>query len=819
MSRHDCKDLGMGTGKLFGIAVALAAPGIAAAEAPAPQAGAPSDAPAPGAATVQTVVVTRDKAGLLDRQAGATVLGLDKPLLETPRSATTVSDTTLQRYGVQTVDDLVALAPGAFTASYYGVPGALNLRGTLAETYFRGFKLIENRGTYSTPIGDASQIDVVRGPPSAIYGAGKVGGFLNLVPKTAEDQKGLLTEPTGEVTATLGSYQLKDFTAQGGAPVKLGELDGGVYGYGDYYDAHSFYRGIYPRHQLLELTSDLNLPDGWRLEGGGYYFHEDGAVQTPGWNRLTQNLIDNGTYITGRNTTLVDSNHDGRLEPNEVGPGAYPFGASILQFVGGKTVPAPDPRFVLDSGVGTTQLSPRDVFVSDADFSHTNTELYYVDLGKSFSRDSDLKFQLFYNNLDNQRFVSYGFPAEYRTSVAEARIPYRFKLSALDGWITAATVVGLDYRYTEAHRMETFNSGLIAVDRRDLSAGPTPTDIFDSPFDQSPGGIGWETNVHSRERDAGAFFTTDIAMARRLDVILGARYDFFNVESRDTGILAFEPPGTLRAGQGKATWSASVTYKLPYGLIPYVTYAEDAALEVNQAGDIPTSVIAAGGWLSKSDLHEAGVKFSELRGALVGSVDVYRQTRSQLAGFNSAVQGTVGKGVEAELRWLTTKNLSFTFAGDVQHTEVKGPDDSAVLVTPGMVGVPGVDGYGGSYFATISSMPGRAGNYAYSLIPHGTVSLYANYITDPHDWGRAGATIGATHESKTSGQLEGAVVYPAYFVANASAFYRRGPWEADLNIDNLFDKLYFTPDADILANVAALPSVGRTWRLTVKRSF
>jgi iron complex outermembrane receptor protein len=816
----------MGTGKLFCIAVALAAPGFAtpisaeaqASDTPTPSATPPNAAPQPSA-TVQAIVVTRDKAGLLDRQAGASVLGLDKPLLETPRSATTVSDTTLQRYGVQTVDDLVALAPGAFTASYYGVPGALNLRGTLAETYFRGFKLIENRGTYSTPIGDASQIDVVRGPPSAIYGAGKVGGFLNLIPKTAEDQKGALTEPTGEITAAFGSYQLKDFTAQGGAPVKLGNLDGGVYAYGDYYDAHSYYHGIYPAHQLLELTGNLNLPDGWRLEGGGYYFHEDGDIQTPGWNRITQDLINNGTYITGRNTALVDSNHDGRLEPNEVGPGAYPYGASILQFVNGKTPPTPDPRFVLDSGVGTTQLSPRDVFVSDADFSHTDTQLYYADLDKSFSRDSDLKFQLFFNDLDNKRFVSYGFPAWYRTYVTEARVPFRFKLTALDGWLSASTVVGVDYRYTQAHRMESFNSGLISVDRRDLSVGATATDIFDSPFDNSPGGVGWEIDVRSRERDAGAFATTDIAVARRLDVILSSRYDFFNVESRDTGILSFEPTGTVRAGQGKGTWSASLTYKLPYGFIPYVTYAEDAALEVNQASDIPTSVIANGGWLSKSDLREAGVKFSELRGVLVGSVDVYRQTRSQLAGLNSAIQGTVGKGVEAELRWLTTKNLSFTFAGDIQHTEVKGPDDSAVLVTPSMVGVPGVEGYGGSYFATISSMPGRAGDYAYSLIPHGTFSLYANYITDPHAWGRAGATIGATHESKTSGQLEGAVVYPAYFVANGSLFYRRGPWEADLNVDNLFDKFYFTPDADILANVAALPSVGRTWRMTVKRSF
>ena len=39
------------------------------------------------------------------------------------------------------------------------------------------------------------------------------------------------------------------------------------------------------------------------------------------------------------------------------------------------------------------------------------------------------------------------------------------------------------------------------------------------------------------------------------------------------------------------------------------------------------------------------------------------------------------------------------------------------------------------------------------------------------------------------------------------------------NIDNLTDKLYFTPDADTYATLAALPGIGRVWRLTLKKSF
>src|ERR1700761_7991030 len=94
----------------------------------------PMAAAAQQAATVDAVTVTaRDSAGLLERQPNDAVFGLSKPLLDTPRSASFVSAATLDRYGVRELDDLVAVSPGAFTDSYYGVSGSLNLRGTLAE--------------------------------------------------------------------------------------------------------------------------------------------------------------------------------------------------------------------------------------------------------------------------------------------------------------------------------------------------------------------------------------------------------------------------------------------------------------------------------------------------------------------------------------------------------------------------------------------------------------------------------------------------------------------------------------------------------------
>jgi iron complex outermembrane receptor protein len=47
----------------------------------------------------------------------------------------------------------------------------------------------------------------------------------------------------------------------------------------------------------------------------------------------------------------------------------------------------------------------------------------------------------------------------------------------------------------------------------------------------------------------------------------------------------------------------------------------------------------------------------------------------------------------------------------------------------------------------------------------------------------------------------------------------RGPYTLSVNIDNLFNKFYFTPDADTYANLGALPGKGREWRATLKRTF
>ena len=58
----------------------------------------------------------------------------------------------------------------------------------------------------------------------------------------------------------------------------------------------------------------------------------------------------------------------------------------------------------------------------------------------------------------------------------------RYDIKRDFGRLKTQSVAGLSWRYVHAIGRESFNSGVIALDRRDISVGAMPNDIVDSPF-------------------------------------------------------------------------------------------------------------------------------------------------------------------------------------------------------------------------------------------------------------------------------------------------------------------------------------------------
>ncbi len=776
------------------------------------------------------LVVTTDRVGLIEDRPTETVFGLSRSGYETPRSISVISDTTIDRYAIEDIDDFITTTPGTFGGSFFGVPGSISIRGGISESYFRGFKRVLNNGLFPTPIGAADRVEIVRGATPVTYGAGRIGGFLNFHPSAAGANESAPEVINGSVAVTLGSYDKKNISANINFPLGNETLDGGLSVYAEYDDSESFYRGREPQHELLQVDFFHELGNGFSVELGGMYFNSSGYLQSPGWNRLTQDLIDDGTYITGVDTDIVDANGDGQLNPSEIDAvvGTF-FGASnIRTFVDFGVFGFPD-AYALDSGVGTTTLSPRDVFISDQDIADSESITLYGDIKKEFDDGSSAKVQIFYDEADGALNNSFGFAALHEMNVLEIKGAYTkgFELSE---------AVKVDVHATASHRAyqsrlrEQFLSGYLVLDRRDLSRGPTATDIFATPLTDNS--IAWDSDFDSDWTDTGAALLTDIQLGN-FSLLLGGRYDEYDVESRDDGATTFGAPTQGEASEGDFSYSASLSYRSQLGIAPYITYAEGSEPLYNSNGGISPGPASAEEFLFDSELLELGIKFNLLDERLTGSLAYYDQSRTLIDAFQNVNQET-SEGIEAELRYLINDNFTLTGAATFQSFDIApvgecGSGNGAFFVispthpTVNAFGqtISAEQGFGGLFAAlNASCLPELQEGYKRTTIPDTVLSSFVTYTSDETSKGVTyGGTLGATYVSETSGQTVTAVTLPDYINTRAAAFADVGNFNLTVTVDNLFDVTYFQPLQDVYQEVAALPGQGRTFRVTGKVSF
>ena len=115
---------------------------------------------------LEEVLVTAkgDYFSILPDQPTDSAFGLDMSLVDTPRSVSEVREDLISKFALRSVDDLVRLTPGAFTSSFFGIKGAMDIRGEPADNYFRGFRRVANPGAFNTIVRGAERLEILRGP-------------------------------------------------------------------------------------------------------------------------------------------------------------------------------------------------------------------------------------------------------------------------------------------------------------------------------------------------------------------------------------------------------------------------------------------------------------------------------------------------------------------------------------------------------------------------------------------------------------------------------------------------------------------------------
>ncbi|HEY0943706.1 MAG TPA: TonB-dependent receptor [Opitutaceae bacterium] len=257
---------------------------------------------------------------VLPKTPTRSVFGFARSLDETPRSVTVVNASLLDNLGIRNSEDLVKIAPSAYSNFRFGLQGNISIRNQTSDFYFRGMKRIDPQGNFRTLWTANDSLEIVRGPASPIYGGGRIGGYVNFNPKTARlaNTGKYLEKNSGQFRLTYGSYNKKIATGEVGGPVDIPFLNkkGGfhIYAYlesSDHYKLNSF-----EEQELVQGTLSFDLTEAMRIETGFVLQHSKGGLPG-GINRTTQETITRGTYWDGGFSYQLDENRDGSISERE----------------------------------------------------------------------------------------------------------------------------------------------------------------------------------------------------------------------------------------------------------------------------------------------------------------------------------------------------------------------------------------------------------------------------------------------------------------------------------------------------------------------
>lgn len=758
--------------------------------------------------------------GSLPGQDVEAVFGFGKSILETPRSASTISDEQLERFAVTDIDELMAFAPGTFTQSFFGVAGSLDIRGTPGENYFRGMKRLDNPGNYPTPIGASSRIDIVRGPASPIYGPSKIGGYLNFNPKSARASGGqYLEENTGAFSYSLGSWDKSVMTAEIGGPGSVGGKEMGFYLYGEVENSGSFYDNTDTDQTILQASINVDITDNLRIEFGGMY-HDYAGNQVAGWNRLSQDLIDTGTYVTGTAKPL-DINGDGSISHqeynlvrgdinpfifNNVGFGLFPDRMTNADF---------SPTLALDNP-GATTLGRNQVLAASDDVLLNTVETLYFDIFYYTDNGWEIKNQMFYEAYENLNENAYGFAQFHDSSVFENKVVFSTEYET--DTLLAQFQISPSIRHTEFLHGDDFTNEYF--NRRDLTG---PSTALDRRLLATRIGKDFDNYDVGNYTDLGFAIMTDFTWEMGLNIVLGVRYDTIDIKSTSRGdlLLTVADIETVKETVDGVSWNTSISFKTDIGLIPYITAAEQATLVAGQGAEIGVGQVGNGAF-DTSDLFEYGIKGSFLDDSLYFALSVYEQERTD---FNAQAivtnSTTENEGTEFELRWVVNDNLvvgagytnskvynltalelgeQFGFFGIEHLTNVT---DASLLYGGSVIGNNLVD-------STDKESARKQG------IPENIYTLNATY-----DF-QNGYAINTSiiRADSTFSDFSQTVTLPAYTLVNAGVFYNAETWTASLSIKNVTDEDYFRANfPDLFGAQIVLPELPRHYQAKFSYKF
>jgi len=737
-----------------------------------------------------------------DRLADS-LFGPHRSALETPRSFSVLPKEILEAAVIRGLGDLSRVSTSADTPNTFGLPSLPRIRGQEGEIFQNGLRRIGGNNGFGLPISfnSVERIDVVKGPATPVLGpTRRVGGYVDLHTKRPN-----LLRTEGSVAVEYGSYE--SFRSVIDASVVLDEGRSALRVSWERLDADSFYDFVETDSDSLYLAYTFRPSEDLRLALNAEYYEADYS-DNAGWNRVTQDLIDNGVYITGTGVSPVTGAVPG---PNAV----ISPGKRVNRDGSVETIPA------------TVKLERDRVLTDPLDFSEAKTFLLQAEIEATLFPGLTLTNRSHFQTLEKDQVNQNSFVeiiddlhvVENRSEVASN---FDFALGGLAA--SSQSVSGIDLRYqevkafsqflTEADNpidltapVETRRIGPEAIARRfgiaeeELGARglvELRPNVFVSPAvnhdidGDGSGDFGISDTNETELYQLGLFHQHDIQFADKWSLLAGSRFDLHHAQGEDPAAPdGFSVSDKITEEQG--AFNASLNFAPSYRSNYYLTYnysqSFNSALGGGLTLDPDSGELKSEDFAIDSELVEVGAKRALLDDRLFLSLAGYYQTRSE-RNRDGTVSDLKVTGAELEAIYQPSESLYALFGASWMDARFDDEpvfqgtrriedafDDSRPDIIEGA-------GIGSPNFTVFPPA-----DHEFPGLPDVTLNGLFSYT---HKSG-FGVVANAQWESEQNLDVLGRVVIPDQFSANGTLFYRAKRFEVRLDVLNLTDEENFSP--------------------------
>ena len=476
-----------------------------------------------------------------------------------------------------------------------------------------------------------------------------------------------MEEPAGEISVTGGSWRKGVVAAEVGGPGELGGKEFGYYIYGEVEDSDSYYDNTEVVSNLLQATFDMDIDSKSRVTFGGMYYDWK-SNQVAGWNRLTQELVDTGLYVTGLATPL-DTNGDGDISHQEY----FAADQFNFNFMGPSSVTAdqfPASMALDPETVGTAYLSGNQVLVAPDDELLSESWVFYVDHEYEINEEWSLTNKAYYEWYENYGTNAYGFSQQGESSVYEIQSQIAFSKSYDSLELNAILSLPTDLLTMNVVTTTSTSTSTGAISRDLLRPliGLMATRIDDDYTQYKKGDYGV----------LGIALLVDIQTQAGLDLLLGVRQDEIDQTAEMIGEKTLFEDDFLGKNDDSAFFMDSIDILRnaagSHSLRDTVGTGNGRGKSNGGLGPRVRSRWERGGIF---ELQEYGLKGSFLNDQLFMQLSVYEQERTNVSSQDVVTnQVSKGEGVEFEMRYLVTDALTITLGySDLEVTNLTTLDD------------------------------------------------------------------------------------------------------------------------------------------------